>query len=93
MLFLPNSALSSFSRTGPLPEWALGNAPELRLFLLLSGPAGFVSETAHLSALSSNIVAQVSLDHYRRESMKVIRMFQEGLPSSEIGAHLCLPDV
>ncbi|TFY58395.1 hypothetical protein EVJ58_g6445 [Rhodofomes roseus] len=27
---------------------------------------------------------KVSLDHYRRESMKVIRMFQEGLPSGEI---------
>ncbi|KZT06045.1 DNA/RNA polymerase [Laetiporus sulphureus 93-53] len=27
---------------------------------------------------------QVSLDHYRRESMKIIRMFQEGLPTGEI---------
>ncbi|PCH42673.1 DNA polymerase eta [Wolfiporia cocos MD-104 SS10] len=27
---------------------------------------------------------KVSLDHYRRESNKVIRMFQEGLPSGEI---------
>ncbi|KAH9930101.1 uncharacterized protein B0H18DRAFT_1117160 [Fomitopsis serialis] len=27
---------------------------------------------------------KVSLDHYRRESMKVIRMFQEGLPTGEI---------
>ncbi|OSX59100.1 hypothetical protein POSPLADRAFT_1151543 [Postia placenta MAD-698-R-SB12] len=27
---------------------------------------------------------KVSLDHYRRESMKILRMFQEGLPGGEI---------
>ncbi len=28
---------------------------------------------------------KVSLDHYRRESMKIIQLFKEGLPTGEVG--------
>lgn len=35
-------------------------------------------------------IFKVSLDHYRRESMKILRMFQEGLPGGEIGSILCV---
>lgn len=40
-----------------------------------------------MSTCRAQATMQVSLDHYRRESMKVLRMFQEGLPSGEIGTH------
>lgn len=33
---------------------------------------------------------KVSLDHYRRESMKIIQMFKEGLPDGEVGEYLRL---
>lgn len=33
---------------------------------------------------------KVSLDHYRRESMKIIHMFKEGLPTGEVGKSLTI---
>ena len=33
---------------------------------------------------------KVSLDHYRRESMKIIQLFKEGLPTGEVGEYVLL---